>query len=83
MSQGKYLSKHAVEMLQERNIAEDWVWQTVNSPDDLIAGADGNVHYIKSIAENQGRVLRVIVNPSVDPNRVVTVFFDRRLRRKK
>jgi len=31
----------------------------------------------------EGRILHVIVNPSVQPNRIITVFFDRRLRKKK
>ncbi|GIW52261.1 MAG: hypothetical protein KatS3mg081_1616 [Gemmatimonadales bacterium] len=42
---------------------------------------DGTVHYIRAIAEYGGRYLRVVVNPSAKPQRVVTVFFDRRIRR--
>ncbi len=75
-------SKHANEMLQERNITEDWVWQTLTEPDETITGEDGNLHYTKAISEKSERVLRVVVNPSVSPKRVVTVFFDRRLRSK-
>ena len=37
------------------------------------------MHYTKRIRERDGRVLRVIVNADLQPNRVVTVFFDRRL----
>jgi hypothetical protein len=40
------------------------------------------MHYTKAIRERDGRVLRVVVNADVQPNRVVTVFFDRRLGRK-
>ncbi len=59
-----------------------WVWRTLQSPDRTELGADGNAHYIKAIPEHGGRFLRVVVNRRVAPERVVTVFFDRRLRRK-
>ena len=42
---------------------------------------DGTVHYIKAIDQYEGRFLRVVVNPDVSPQRIVTVFFDRRIRR--
>ncbi len=70
-------------MLTERNISEEWVWRAINVPDSKETPSDGNMHYIKAIEENEGRILRVVVNPNVDPNRIVTLFFDRRLRRKK
>lgn len=37
------------------------------------------MHYTKPIKERGGRVLRVIINPYVDPQLIVTLFFDRRL----
>ena len=70
-------------MVTERKILEDWVWQTIDSPDREEIGPDNNTHYLKAIKEREGRVLRVIINQNVEPNRVVTVFFDRRLGRKK
>jgi hypothetical protein len=36
----------------------------------------------RPIPEFEGRVLRVVVNPSVEPIRVVSVFFDRSMRGK-
>ena len=42
---------------------------------------EGNIHYFKAIPEYGGRVLHVVVNPNTDPHKVVTLFFDRRLRR--
>jgi hypothetical protein len=77
------LSSHAIDMLAERNIPEEWVWRTINSPDRQETGSDNNTHYLKAILENESRILRVIVNPHATPQRVVTLFFDRRLRRKK
>jgi uncharacterized protein YuzE len=76
---GIELSSHARDMLIERNIAEEWVWRTIASPDSKRIGSDRNTHYAKAIEERGDRVLRVIVNPHVRPRRVVTVFFDRRL----
>lgn len=74
-------SSHARDMLKERNISEEWVRRAINSADRTEQGADSNIHYIKAIPEHEGRFLRVIVNPHVTPRCVVTVFFDRRLRR--
>lgn len=73
---------HARATLNERRILEDWVWLTIQSPDRQERGQDDNAHYLKAIAEFDGRILRVVVNDRVDPNRIVTVFFDRRLRRR-
>ena len=69
-------------MLAERNILEEWVWRTINAQARRRKGADDNMHYTKAIKERAGRVLHVVVNPNVQPNRIVTVFFDRRLTKK-
>lgn len=76
------LSAHTKDMLKERNIAEEWLWRTLKTPDRKRRGADGNMHYTKTIREREGRVLCVVVNADVQPNRIVTAFFDRRLGRK-
>ena len=76
------LTQHAKYMLQERNIPEEWLRRTLISPDNREIGGDGNLHYIKAIPEHGERFLRVVVNATVTPNRVVTIFFDRRLGRK-
>ncbi len=75
-------SSHAKDMMIERNIHEEWVWRVINTPAKKRMGQDGNLHYTKAIKEKAGRVLRVVVNPNVQPNRVVTLFFDRRLSKK-
>ena len=41
---------------------------------------DGPVHYIRPIEEWGGKYLRVVVNPDAIPWRIVTLFFDRRLK---
>ena len=75
-------SKHAKDMLVERNILEEWVWRTIDTPNKKRKGDDDNMHYTKTIRERGGLVLHVVVDPEVQPNRIVTVFFDRRLGKK-
>lgn len=76
------LSNHALDVLLERDIPERWVWSTIAEPDNVWEGQDGNRHYSKLIAERDDRVLHVVINGSVSPQRVVTAFFDRRLKKK-
>jgi hypothetical protein len=79
---GFELSLHALNMVVEREIMEEWVWRALRSPDRTFSENDGTIHYIKAIVERDNRVLRVIVNPGVDLQRIITIFFDRRLREK-
>ena len=75
-------SAHAKGMLKERKIFEEWVWRTINTPDRKRRRADdGNMHYSKAIKEREGKVLHVVINQDVQPFRIVTLFFDRRLRK--
>jgi hypothetical protein len=76
-------SKHAKFVLGRRQIREEWVWRVMNTPDKKRRGADGNMHYAKTIRERNGRVLHVVVNTDVQPNRIVSLFFDRRLGKQK
>ncbi|HHT9144003.1 MAG TPA: DUF4258 domain-containing protein [Candidatus Wujingus californicus] len=77
------LSKHTQGMLKEREIQEEWVRRTIDKSDWKNIGEDNNVHYFKSISEHGEKILHVVVNPHVSPQRVVTVFFDRGARRQK
>ncbi len=76
---GKQLSSHTRDVLTERNIPEDWVWQTVNAPDKTWRGADGNFHFAKRMHEKHRRILHVVLDDATEPQIIVTVFFDRRL----
>jgi Domain of unknown function (DUF4258) len=73
-------SEHATTVLAERAIPREWVERTLTTPDQQETRPDGNVHYLKVIQEHAGRVLRVVVNPGKIPERIVTVFFDRRIK---
>ena len=74
------LSAHTRDMLFERELQEEWIWRAIKEPDQRWTGEDGNEHYAKGNTERNGRKLHVVVNASVQPPLVVTVFFDRRLR---
>ena len=68
-------------MLTERGIKREWADIAVLQPDKTEEHADGTRHYIRQIPENANRWLRVVVNVASDPEKRVTAFFDRRLRR--
>jgi len=74
---------HARDMLIERAIPEELVIGTIDGPDSTEEPGDGNVHYLRAIPERDSRTLRVVVNQQKTPWLVVTVFFDRRIRRLK
>ncbi len=73
---------HAQKILQERKIPIEYIKDTILNPD--LKFIDENFpeleHRLKEIKENENRVLRVIVNILTLPNRIVTVFYDRRMK---
>ena len=80
---GFNLSIHAQLVINERGLENAWIERTISNPETVILGEDDNMHYIKAIEERACRKLRVVVNHHSDPPKIVTVFFDRRLKGKK
>ena len=76
------LSGHFGDMLEERGIRHEWVQRALTAPDQTEDHDDDTRHYIKRIPEFENRWLRVVINVVKRPNKGVTAFFDRRLRRK-
>jgi hypothetical protein len=74
-------SIHFTDMLKERGIQREWADCALEAPDRVEDHEDGTRHYIKQIPEYGNRWLRVIVNAVSIPEKRVTAFFDRRLRR--
>lgn len=72
---------HARDMLTERAIPDVWVVRAVESPLRAESHDDGTTHYLSEVPERSDRILRVAMNAKASPPIVVTVFFDRRLRR--
>ncbi|MCU0858569.1 MAG: DUF4258 domain-containing protein [Pontiellaceae bacterium] len=68
-------------MLKERGIRREWADLAIEAPDRIEEHQDGTRHYIKQILDFENRWLRVIVNAVSVPEKRVTAFFDRRLRR--
>ena len=75
------LSRHAQITIQECKIREEGVDQTLEFPTWTETKGEDEIHYLRSISEYGGRILRVVLNPLKTPKRIVAVFFDRRLRR--
>ena len=61
-----------------------WIEITLSAPQRVeLDLKDPNLrHALAAIAECDKRVLRVIYNVTTNPNRVVSVYFDRKLRGK-
>ena len=74
-------SIHFADMLRERAIKREWVNLALDMPDRKEDHDDGTKHFIKQIPEFGNRWLRVVVNVAGFPEKRVTAFFDRRLRR--
>lgn len=61
-----------------------WLEQVLTQPDLVVPDPDDPAleRRYRRIAEFGGRVLRVAINNTVEPARVVTVFFDRQMKDK-
>ncbi len=77
-------TRHAIQVLSERKIPVEWVVRTIVSP--ALRMPDPNdpriERFFRRIPEQDNRVLRVAANTHAVPWRVVSVFFDRKMRGK-
>ena len=78
------LTKHAQKALDEREIPVEWLERTIAAPELVQPDPDDATveRRFRRIPEFGGRVLRAAVNTTVEPNRVVSVFFDRKMKGK-
>ncbi len=78
------LSEHALIMIREREISIEWIEKVFYNPD--ITENDRNdtalLHALGKISEHGDRVLRVIYNDVIKPRKIVTVYFDRKMKGK-
>ncbi len=76
------MTKHAQKVLDEREIQAEWLERTLTAPELVMVDPDDGAveRRFRRIPEFGGRVLRVAVNVAVEPNRVVSVFFDRQMK---
>ncbi|MEK7763015.1 MAG: DUF4258 domain-containing protein [Nitrospirota bacterium] len=78
------LTDHARESLRKRpTISLEWVERILLQPERVEPDTvDAELeHRLGRIPEYDGRVLRVIVKKATDPLRVITCYFDRKMRR--
>jgi hypothetical protein len=78
-------SKHAREMMELRNVKEEWVRQTLESPEtEEIDTKDISLKIaFRRIAEFDNRWLRVVYSYDNQNMKVITVFFDRGMEKRK
>lgn len=78
------LTEHAKESLRKRpNIRTEWIEQVLTNPELVEPDrSDPELeHRLGKIVENKGRVLRVIIKKNTEPVRLITCYFDRKMRR--
>jgi uncharacterized DUF497 family protein len=76
------LTQHAKDMLAKRCIDLAWVERAVDDPDLVLPDPLDPMleqRFVK-ITEHGDRVLKVVVNKIASPKRVVSVYFDRRMK---
>lgn len=79
------LTEHARESLRKRPIIRmEWIERVLAEPERVEPDRSNFEieHRLRRIPECDGRVLRVIVKKYTNPIRVVTCYFDRKMRRK-
>jgi hypothetical protein len=76
------LSKHARDVISARQSELAWVEQVLDSPEVVEADRDDPelMHHVGRIKRHGDRALRVVFNKSVNPVRIVTVYFDRKMK---
>ena len=74
------LSVHAKDVMDNRNIVEDWVYAILDNPFVTIEIAKDEVHVYGTIKEYNNRCLKVVVNPL--KSLVITTYFDRKMKKK-
>jgi len=77
-----WLTLHAEDVLEEREIPREWVQRVVNEPTLVLRDRHDTEleHALAPIPERDGRILRVVYNAGIEPFRVITAYFDRRMR---
>ena len=74
------LSKHAIDVIAARSIKTEWIDLVFDTPSRKDIIAPNEVHYFKTIADNEERCLKVVFNPISMV--VITVYFDRNMRKR-
>ena len=73
-------SKHALDVMEEREISKDWVVNTLTNPSRIDRITRTEYHYFAHIPENGNRCLKVVFNPVTET--VITTYFDRNMKKR-
>jgi uncharacterized DUF497 family protein len=78
------LSDHAVHVISERRIDINDIMKVVEEPELVLDDKKDPTleHRLKVIAHYNNRVLRVIINKTTDPIRIITAYYDRSMKGK-
>jgi hypothetical protein len=78
------LTQHAKETIEERKIPVSYVERVIKNPELIHPDLNDTdlEHRLGAIEEYEGRVLRVIINKNSKPIKLVTAYFDRKMRGK-
>jgi len=78
------LTDHAAQRVSERNISLEWIYRVLSNPQKTEPHPeDPELRYAwGTISESGNRVLRVVYNETVNPWRIVSVYFERKLKGK-
>lgn len=74
------ISAHAQEVMHHRGIKLAWVEAVISNPSLVCEVNEHEIHFFGIIAAYGHRCLKVVVNPSKEL--IVTVYFDRQMRKK-
>lgn len=77
-------TRHAAEMIQERQLLSEWVERTVLEPETTEPDPKHpeRTRAFRSVPERDGRVLRVVYRGDGEDFRVITLFLDRGRRKR-
>ena len=78
-----YLTEHAQESLRKRSgIRIEWMEQVIREPNKVEPDrVDKELeHRLGRIPDYKNRVLRVVVKKNTSPLRIITFYFDRKMR---
>jgi hypothetical protein len=85
LSQAEFeFTVHAKQVILERKISTEWVFRALRSPVRFEQDSQNPelAHSLCAIPENGNRVLRVVYNSGVHPKKIITCYFDRKLKGK-
>lgn len=80
MSNSIVFSQHALDVITQRGILQEWVLKTLQDAENPVDVSEVELHYFRNIEAADGRCLKVVFNPTTLT--VITACFDRNARKR-